>query len=270
MKQKKALLLTGLILSVTIVFLIIFRIFGIPSFLTSNPQKLPTSIVDRGQVFIPIDAIGVVEPENEVLILCPQSSIIVKINKEPGSWVKKGEIIIELDAQPMRDEIEQISDQLEIKSNTLERSRLEGQMSRIDLEYNVEVKKLKIASIKAQLADEEQLLSVGGITSAKIDETKQNLVLAEKDLTVVQKKNAIRLNQLRTEEEGLNMQIEIQKKQLAAKIEMLAKLDIKAPSDGIIISVSGKVGEKVGSDKMLISMSDLSTFKIKGSIDKKF
>jgi HlyD family secretion protein len=270
MKQKKALLLTGLILSVTIVFLIIFRIFGIPSFLTSNPQKLPTSIVDRGQVFIPIDAIGVVEPENEVLILCPQSSIIVKINKEPGSWVKKGEIIIELDAQPMRDEIEQISDQLEIKSNTLERSRLEGQMSRIDLEYNVEVKKLKIASIKAQLADEEQLLSVGGISSAKIDETKQNLVLAEKDLTVVQKKNAIRLNQLRTEEEGLNMQIEIQKKQLAAKIEMLAKLDIKAPSDGIIISVSGKVGEKVGSDKMLISMSDLSTFKIKGSIDEKF
>jgi HlyD family secretion protein len=270
MKNKKGLLIAVLVLCVFIFLLVLFRMVGIPSFLTPNSQKYQTSVVDRGQVFIPIDATGIVEPENEVILLSPLNSIILKIFKEPGSRVKKGEVIVALDAVPTRDEIEQITDQLEIKSNSLERSRLEGQMSRIDLDYNVEVKKLKIASIKAQLADEEQLLSVGGISSAKIDETKQNLVLAEKDLAVVLKKNAIRLNQLKTEEIGLNLQIEIQKKQLADKIEMLGKLDIKAPSDGIIIAVSGKVGEKMGSDKMLVSMSDLTTFKIRGSIDEKY
>ncbi|MDP3181096.1 MAG: efflux RND transporter periplasmic adaptor subunit, partial [Bacteroidota bacterium] len=128
---------------------------------------------------------------------------------------------------------------------------------------------LKILSIKTQLASELQLLSVGGISSAKIDETKQNLVLAEKDLNVVLKKNDIRLKQMKTEEIGLNLQIEIQKKQLANKQEMLGKSDIKAPSDGIILSISGKEGEKVGNDKMLITMSDLTTFKIKGQIDEK-
>jgi HlyD family secretion protein len=270
MKNKKGLLIAVLVLSVFIILLILFRIVGIPSFLTPNPQKYQTSVVDRGQVFIPIDATGIVEPESEVILLSPLNSIILKINKEPGSRVRKGDVIIELDPVPTREEIEQINDQLEIKSNSLERSRLEGQMSRIDLDYNVEVKKLKITSIKAQLADEEQLLSVGGISSAKIDETKQNLVLAEKDLSVVLKKNAIRLNQLKTEENGLNLQIEIQKKQLADKLEMLKKLDIKAPSDGIILSISGKVGEKVGTDKMLITMSDLSTFKIRGSVDEKY
>ncbi|MDP2113862.1 MAG: efflux RND transporter periplasmic adaptor subunit [Bacteroidota bacterium] len=142
-------------------------------------------------------------------------------------------------------------------------------MARIDLDYNVEVKKLRIASIKTQLADEEQLLSVGGISPAKMAETKQNLVLAEKDLDMVLKKNAIRLKQMKTEENGLNLQIEIQKKQLADKIEMLGKLNIKAPSNGIILSVSGKKGEKVGSDKLLVTMSDLTTFKIKGLIDEK-
>jgi HlyD family secretion protein len=270
MKNKKGLLIAVLLLSVFIILLILFRIVGIPSFLTSNSKKYQTSVVDRGQVFIPIDATGIVEPESEVILLSPLNSIILKINKEPGSRVKKGDVIIQLDPVPTREEIEQINDQLEIKSNSLERSRLEGQMSRIDLDYNVEVKKLKITSIKAQLADEEQLLSVGGISSAKIDETKQNLVLAEQDLAVVLKKNAIRLNQLKTEENGLNLQIEIQKKQLTEKLEMLKKLDIKAPSDGIILLISGKVGEKVGTDKMLITMSDLSTFKIKGSIDEKY
>ena len=270
MKNKKGLLIAVLILSAMFVLFILFQVTGIPSFFSSDFQKYHVSVVDRGQVFIPIDAIGVIEPENEVIMLSPLSSIVKKINKEPGSRVRKGEVIIELDQEPTLGEIEQITDQLEVKSNSLERSRLDAQMSRIDLEYNVEVKKLKIASIKSQLADEEQLLLVGGISSAKIDETKQNLVLAEKDLAVVTQKNAIRLRQLRTEEEGLNLQIEIQQKQLADKMEMLGKVNIKAPSDGIILSVSGKVGEKVPNDKMLLTMSDLTTFKIKGMIDEKY
>jgi len=270
MRNKKGLLIAVLLLSALIIFIIFFRKSVIPSFFAGDSQKDNISIVDRGQVYIPIDAIGIVEPENEVIILNPLNTIVRKINKEPGSRVKKGEIIIELDDKPTRDEIEQISDQLEVKSNSLERSRLEGQMARIDLDYNVEVKKLRITSIKAQLADEEQLLSVGGISSAKIDETKQNLVLAEKDLDVVQKKNTIRLKQMKTEENGLNLQIEIQQKQLADKMEMLGKLNLKAPSDGIILSISGKEGEKIGNDKMLITMSDLTTFKIKGLIEEKF
>jgi HlyD family secretion protein len=270
MSNKKGLLIAVLVLSAFVLLFILFRIIGIPSFLTSDYKNYQTSVVDRGQVFIPIEATGVVEPENEVILLSPTNSIIRKIYKEPGSRVKQGEVIIELDDKPTRDEIEQISDQLEVKSNSLERSRLEGQMARIDLDYNVEVKKLRITSIKSQLTDEEQLLNVGGISSAKLDETKQNLVLAEKDLDVVLKKNAIRLKQMKTEENGLNLQIEIQQKQLADKIEMLGKLNIKAPSAGIILSISGKEGEKVGNDKMLITISDLSTFKIKGLIDEKF
>lgn len=270
MKNKKRLLIAGLILSALLIVFIVLHLNGVPSFSNTDASKYQTSVVDRGQVFLSIEGIGVVEPENEVILLSPSNSIVKKINKEPGSRVNRGDVIIELDDKPTLAEIGQINDQLEVKSNSLERSRLEGQMARIDLDYNVEVKKLKIASIKAQLANEEQLLSVGGISSAKLDETKQNLVLSEKDLDMVLKKNAIRLKQMSTEENGLNLQIEIQKKQLADKLEFLGKLKIKAPSNGIILAIAGKEGEKVGSDKMLVSMSDLTTFKIRGSIDEKY
>lgn len=263
MKNKKGLLIAVLVLS-ALILIIILRTFLFPGGKAGH-----VSVVDRGLVYVSVDASGIVEPENEVLILSPVSSIIKEIKKEPGSRVQKGDIMIELDDEVTRAEIEQITDQLEVKTNSLERSRLEGQMTRIDLDYNLEVKKLRIASIKAQLADEEQLLSVGGISSAKIDETKQNLVLAEKDLAMAQKKNTIRLSQLKTEETGLNLQIEIQKKQLSDKIALLDQLKIKAPSDGIILAIAGKKGEKVGNDKMLVTLSDLTTFKIKGQIDAK-
>ncbi|MDP2335627.1 MAG: efflux RND transporter periplasmic adaptor subunit [Bacteroidota bacterium] len=270
MRNKKGLLIAVLILCTLFIIFILVWITRKPTLLTTDTNEYQTFVVDRGQVAIPMEATGIVEPENEVILLSPYSSIIRKINKEPGSRVKKGEVIIELDESVILGEIGQISDQLEVKANSLEKSFLEGQMARIDLDYNVEVKKLRITSIKAQLADEEQLLDVGGISSAKIDETKQNLVLAEKDLEVVLKKNAIRKKQLKTEEDGLNLQIEIQKKQLVDKTEMLDRLRIKAPSDGIILAISGKEGEKVGNDMVLITLSDLTTFKIKGLIDEKF
>ena len=47
---------------------------------------------------------------------------------------------------------------------------------------------------------------------------------------MAQKKSTIRLSQLKIEETGLNLQIEIQKKQLADKIAMLERLKIKAPT----------------------------------------
>lgn len=262
MKNKKRLLVAVLVLAGLLCLFLISTIF-------TSVKKNHISVVDRGLVYASVDASGVVEPENEVLMLSPVSSIIKEIRKEPGTRVQKGEVLIELDDETTRAEIELITDQLEVKCNSLERSKLDAQMTRIDLDYNIEVKKLRITSIKTQLADEEQLLSVGGISSAKIDETKQNLVLAEKDLAIAQKKNSIRLNQLKTEESGLNLQIEIQKKQLVDKIALLDQLKIKAPSDGIVMSVAGKKGEKVGTDKMLVTLSDLTTFKIRGLIEEK-
>ena len=44
---------------------------------------------------------------------------------------------------------------------------------------------------------------------------------------------------------------------------------VLAPSDGIILSISNKLGEKVNIDNVLIRMSDLSTFKIAGSVEDK-
>ena len=262
MKNKKRLLVAVLVLAGLLCLFLISTIF-------TSVKKNHISVVDRGLVYASVDASGVVEPENEVLMLSPVSSIIKEIRKEPGTRVQKGEVLIELDDETTRAEIELITDQLEVKGNSLERSKLDAQMTRIDLDYNIEVKKLRITSIKTQLADEEQLLSVGGISSAKIDETKQNLVLAEKDLLIAQKKNTIRLNQLKTEEAGLNLQIEMQKKQLADKIALLEQLKIKAPSDGIVMAISGKKGEKVGNDKMLVTLSDLTTFKIRAMVEEK-
>jgi len=225
--------------------------------------------VEKGDIFQTIAATGTVEAENEVLIRSPYPSIVKQINKEPGSKVQQGDIILVLEDGPIKEEIGKINDQLELKRNTLEKNKLSEFSATVDLNYSEEVKRLNITSLKSQLADESQLLEVGGISPAKIEKTKEEIALAEKDLVMLKQKNGIRIKQLKAEEAGLILEIKMQEKELSDKMRIMSLMHLTAPSSGIILSITNKVGEKVNTDNVLIRMSDLSTFKISGSAEDK-
>jgi len=258
--------------------LIAIGILMILSAIFLSQQLIPKAInikdciilsVEKGDIFQVIPATGTVEAENEVLIRSPYPSIVKQIVKEPGSKVKEGDLILVLEDGPIKEEISKINDQLELKRNTLEKNKLSEFSATVDLNYSEEVKKLNITSLKSQLADESQLLEVGGISPAKIEKTKEEIALAEKDLVMLKQKNGIRVKQLKAEETGLVLEINMQEKELADKIRIMGQMHLTAPSSGIVLSITNKVGEKVNTDNVLIRMSDLSTFKISGSAEDK-
>ncbi len=263
--------------NISIIFIVVLVFAGLAAIAYFSGIFIPdelqagdfkTETVERGRIISGVKATGVVVSENEVLILSPASSLIKRIYKEPGSWIEKGEVILQLDVEKTSTEIEKISDQLEMKRNSLEKTRLNAQSTRLDLDYNEEVKKLKITSLKSTLADQQQLLEVGGISPARIEQTKQEITLAEKDMKTLSKKNSIKLRQLIADEKGLLLQIRMQEKTLIDNQELLLNLNVKASSSGIILSISGSEGQRAEKDKMLVKMSDLTSFKIIGSIDE--
>jgi HlyD family secretion protein len=264
MNKRKIALLILLLGSIVLAFFLLNR-FLIPHSL--EPGEYKTSLVDYGPVATSVPASGIVNPGNEVLLLSPASSVISEISVAPGSRVSKGDIILALDPRLINQEIDKLKDQLGIMENDLQKNRLNAKSIKVDLDYNADVKNLKIASLKAEIAAQEQLLKVGGISPALFEQTKQELVLAEKDLKMTQEKNSIRLKQLEAEEQGLQLQIDMRKKELESTLQLLILLSIKAPSNGIVLNIFGNEGEKVDRDKLLVKMSDLSTYKIKCSID---
>ncbi len=256
------------ILIITIGALLYFSGALIPGAIKSG--KFETVTVDRGDVISTTQATGIIESENEVILLSPAASIIKSILKEPGNHVQTGDVILQLQTESVLDDIDKLKDQLEVKRNNLEKNQLTAQSTKLDLDYNEEVKRLKVISLKAQLSDQEQLLDVGGISPARVEETKQEITLAEKDLAMLINKNSIRLKQLTAEDRGLLLQIRMDEKALEDKQLLLSKMSVRAPSSGIILNISGSVGEKVAADKSLVTMSDLSSFKLIGSINEQF
>lgn len=270
MGTKKNLSIAIVVILVLIAAVAIYYFTGAHVPKTLKTGNFNTTTVERGEVVATLEATGVVESENEVLVLSPATSIVKNILKEPGNQVISGEIILQLQTLPVEDDIEKLKDQLEMKKNNLEKTQLNSQSTKLDLDYNEEVKRLRIVSLKAQLSDKEQLLEVGGISPARVEETRQEITLAEKDLAMLVQKNSIRLKQLIAEEKGLLLQIRMDEKMLEEKQELLGKMSVRAPSSGIILNINAHVGEKVPADKMLVQMSDLSTFKLNGSVDEKY
>ena len=266
MSKRKYILITLIALIVVVACLYLFQLVGNSTLINGEYE---TSTVDRGMVYTTEETTGIVKPANEVIILCPGSSVIKKISKKPGSYVLTGETILTLDPEPVESQIEKLSDQLNIMQNDLDKNRLNARGIQVDLDFDLQVKKLRIASLKSDLESEEELLKVGGISPAKVDKTKQELTLAEQDLKTTKEKNSIRLKQLEIEEAGILLKIDIQKKELERNHELLRKMIVRAPSSGIILTMQGSEGEKVNTDVLLVRMSDLSVLKIRASIEIK-
>lgn len=245
------------------------------SFSHFSPKKIVpggfiTGKVDSGAVFYTLDAQGVVVPENEVFLRAYSAGVIKKIINSPGSHIKAGDVILLLDTDQIKTDIENAMDQLEVMKNNLWKNRLNATSTKVDLEYNMELKKLNITSLKSDLADQEQLLEVGGISPAKIEKTRQELVIADMELKTAQQKNTIQLKQLDAEEQGLLLQITMKEKEIEMMNETFSKMTIKAPSSGIVLNIYHKEGEKVNSDELLAQISNMNTFKLNASISEDF
>jgi HlyD family secretion protein len=252
-----------IIILVTAVFSgsLVFFIFSNNN--TSSPDK---TIPVQTAADQPSSIKGSVEPENEILLLSPTRTTVKQAFKTPGSWVEEGELILELDSKSVKEDIERNRSQLASKRVSLEKIELNSKSIELDLAYNEEVKKLRITSLKTTLADQQRMLEAGGITPERINKTKQEIALAEKDLETLTQKNLIRVKQLAADAKSMQLQIEAQEKTLAEKRELLNELGIKAPSSGTILEMATTKGLRVDAGNVLVRMSDLSTFKVVASV----
>ena len=240
---------------------------------TNSSADLPsyqTETIGRGEVFSSVKAFGTVESEKDLLILCPERSIIKKVYKTPGNKVAKGDLVLELDGESVQEDIASMAAQLEMRTNAVEKIRLNLESTQIDLKHNEEVKKNRIDKLKTMLADQENLLKAGTISENRVERTRQEIDLGEKDLQKLMDKNTLRIAQMEADVNGQLLQLETQKSNLAEKKALLSKLRIAAPVPGVILEVGGENGSRVESGRMLVRMADLSSFKLVGMIDSKY
>ena len=234
----------------------------------SDKSAVKTEVVDRGPVVASFKCQGSVRSANVVAVLNPLRNSVVALHKTPGERVEKGELILQLDKAQIQDEIAGLNNQIQQKQNALEKNRLNARSIQLDLNQREQAKKARVQNMQHSLEQQEKLLEAGGTSQARVDQIKQNLLLAEQDLNNQAEKNSIRLQQLEMDERNLVLQIQSFKRSLNTQRTILQKTDVKAPVSGILLEVAGNVGDYVSLDQALVKIADESTSKIVGIAGK--
>lgn len=253
-------------LFVFIVPIVIAGIFA--SCESKSDNSVKTEVVSRGPVVASFKCQGSVQSAKVVSIINPERNVVIAVHKNAGDHVDKGELILQMDKSKIISGIAELNNQLSQKKNALEKIRLNAKSAEMDLDYGEQNKKARILQLQASLEQQEKLLEVGGTSSARIDQLKQNIAMAEADLANQDEKNAIRIQQLDMDERNLELQITAFEKNLREQKELLRKTDVKAPVSGIILEVAGNVGEYISLDQVLVKVADENSYKIIGTAGK--
>lgn len=253
---------------VTIALAITGAVWLLRSFATTTLERdnIQTAVVERGDVENTLTASGEVLPEFEETITSPMNASIKQVYLSSGSTIKAGQPLLLLDKTASEAEFTKMNFQLESKRNDMRKLKLELDKSYYDIQSSNEVKRLRIASLEADVENAKRLYKAGGGTREDIDKAALELKVAQ--LEKQQLENDIKNRQQ-------TMQLQLREAAIAASIQQndlqqlqhkLTQAGMVASRNGVVTWVNRNIGTVIHEGEAVARIADLTGFKIQGSI----
>lgn len=228
-------------------------------------EKIRVATAETGPVENTLDATGEVIPAFEQVITSPIRASIRRVLLTPGTSVKPGQPILDLDKSLTEIELEKIKDQLELKRNGIDQLRMKLNKSLYDAEVNDQIKQLNISKLKAELDGVRRLQKVGGNTTEDVTRSENALRVAE--LEKKQLENDLNYNRqsMGASLRETTIQAQIEEKNVRELQHKLKQADIIADRPGVLTWVNENIGSAVNEGEMLAKLADLASFRVEGS-----
>jgi HlyD family secretion protein len=229
-------------------------------------SQLNIAEVRQGSIADTIGAAGVVVPVHEEQVPSPIQTRIAKVLARPGQSVTAGTLLLELDSQSVKLELERLKEQLAQQDNRIQTLRLEQEQKRKQLASSIELLQLDLQSTRAKLQRSQTLRQHGGVSA-------EDLLTAELNV----KRNEIQLRQQQEQVEdvrratasnieGAQLQQSILRKQMAQQEDLLARTQVRAPFDGMLTWLLQDEGGAVAAGQLVARVSDLHNYRVEATL----
>lgn len=258
----KILKIGGIATGVVMVIVVIFLLIGE----SVKEDDLLIRPAVTGMLESSVSASGKIIPLYEQAIVSPVSTRIMEVYLNEGDTVSMGESLLRLDLQSTETEVRRLADEVEMRRNDVEQTRLNQATYLTDLEMKIKAKEMSVSHLKAEVANERRLDSIGSGTGDRIREAELAYETGCLELAQMRK-------QLENERKGhaaafRTKQLEgtISQRNLAAMERTMEDARVKAPRAGTVTYLNKDIGTSIGVGEKLAVISDLRHFKIEGEI----
>lgn len=228
-------------------------------------NKIRTATAELGPVENSLNATGEVIPAYEQIYTSPIRASIRRVLITPGTAVKPGQPILDLDKSLTQIELEKLNDQLALKRNGIDQLRMKLNKSLYDAEVNDQIKLLNINRLRADLEGARRLQKVGGSTGEDVTRAENALRVAELEKKQLENDLSYNRQSMSASLRETTLQAQIEEKNLKELTHKLKQADIIADRPGVLTWVNENIGSSVNEGEMLAKLADLASFRVEGS-----
>lgn len=243
-------------------------IIGISFIFDDNIEssKIQTAIAEKATLESSVSASGKIVPLYEQAVVSPVATRIMEVYCDEGDSVQSGQSLLRLDLESAQTEMRKLADEVSMKKIELEQTALSNETYLTDLEMKIKTKEMAVNHLKAEVANERRLDSIGSGTGDRIREAElaYSTGLLELEQLKIQLENERKAYSATYKSKQLEESIS--QRNLSEMERTLDNAKIKAPKEGRVTFLNKALGTSIGAGERLAVVSDLSHFKISAEI----
>ncbi len=231
-----------------------------------SEKSLTFAVTDTGNVENSVAASGKVVPAYEEVMVSPVATRILELYCQEGETVEAGQPIMRLDLQSAETEVRRLSDELSMKRYATQRASLDSRTFLTNLEMQIKAKEMSVDELKAEVANERRLDSIGSGTGDRVRQTELAYHTALIELEQLRKQLENERKSHSAAHESNRLEEGIYAKNLEEASRRLEDARVKAPRRATLTYLNNSIGSSVGAGERLAVLSDLGHFRINGEI----
>ncbi len=230
---------------------------------TIDPSKLAT--VERGDIARSVVATGKIEPLAKVEVKSKASGIVKQIFVHYSDWVKKGQVLVELDKEELQARMREARAALMAAEAAQEASVAAFERNKVEAEGP------DVPFLKSNVDRARQMKAQGLIAQAVMEESDRLYQLSlNKQMTALRNVSVSKAEIARSKAQVAQAQANLDRAE-----EDLRNSTILSPMDGIVLSRDVEVGDAVSSILVLgsnatkiMTLGDVSDVYVLGKVDE--
>jgi HlyD family secretion protein len=232
-----------------------------------DPVLVRTGLAVRGKIQSVISTNGKIEPVSNFEAHAPVSTTVQRVLVKEGDFVKKGQLLVELDAADARAQGAKAQTQMRAAQADVSAVERGGTQEEV-LTLDAQLAKARADRDTAQrnLDALRRLQPEGAASAGEVRQAEAVLVAADAQLNLLQQKQKRRYSKPEV------ARIEAQRSEARAVFEaaqdVLSKSNVRAPFDGIVYALPVKPGAFVGSGDLVLQMADLRKVQVRAYVDE--
>ncbi|MEW6733538.1 MAG: efflux RND transporter periplasmic adaptor subunit [Acidobacteriota bacterium] len=228
--------------------------------------RIRTARVDIGSIEATLTTSGTVVPQFEQVISSPINSKVVKILKKPGALLTKGEAILEMDTSEALLTLTRLNQQIELKWNQQEKTKLELTNTLINLKSQWEIKNLEMKSALFNSTRDRELFQQGLLSESKYRQSETEAEKARIELKQLEDSRQHSEQVTKTTLAGLELELKNLLNEKAEAERQLSLATAKSDRNGVLTWVITEEGSTAQKGDILARIADLTSFRVEATL----